>query len=223
MRGRARRAGGATTAAALAAALTAGLIGPAGARPPPSAAAGEPVQVTRGPSGWVTLPTGDRVRAVRGDRVLIERGPGREGMPMRTYESEGHTYVVMRDAEKLIADGTVDRQLFDVTLRSRPEYLRHERDGIELIVGYRGRRPTARAELHGVKGTEVGRGFPAINAEAVTTPHAEAGAAWRALTREADGPGGAGGGAGAGGRDRPEVAGGVGLRGRRRAVDGTGR
>lgn len=196
MRRHIKRAGFTALAAAAATALTAGLT---------AAPAASSTTEGTGDSGgnrsakyekqdgtWVTLITGDRVRVgAAGDVVGIDRGPGRAGIPVRTFESKGHTYVVPRDATALVGDGTLDRRLFDVTLQARPEYVRQQRDGLKLIVDYRGERPEARDRLRAADGTDVGHRFPRLGAEAVTTAKGDAAAAWKALTR-ADGGAGAG-------------------------------
>ena len=187
MRKHIKRAGTAALAAAAATALTAGLTAaPAASASPAAGAAGgnQPAQFAKQGGTWVTLITGDRVRVdAEGNAVLIDRGPGRGQIPVRTFESKGHTYVVPRDATALVADGTLDRRLFDVTLQARPEYVRQQREGLKLIVDYRGESPAAQNRLHAADGTDVEHRFPRLNAEAVTTAKGEAAAAWKALTR----------------------------------------
>ncbi|MFW6691646.1 S8 family peptidase [Streptomyces sp. MAR4 CNX-425] len=185
MRTHIKRAGFTALAAAASAALTAGLMAapPASAAPADGAAGGSARYGKQGGT-WVTLITGDRVRVgAGGDAVAVDRGPGRDGIPVRTFESEGHTYVVPGDATELVGDGTLDRRLFDVTLQARPEYVRQQRAGLKFIVDYRGERPEARNRLRAADGTDVEHRFPRLNAEAVTTAKSDAGKAWKALTR----------------------------------------
>ncbi|WP_407560267.1 S8 family peptidase [Streptomyces sp. 184] len=187
MRRHFKKAGSAALAAAAATALTAGLTAaPAASASPAAGSAGGNGQAKYAKQGgtWVTLITGDRVRVdADGRAVAIDRGPGRSEIPVQTFESKGHTYVVPRDATALVADGTLDRRLFDVTLQARPEYVRQQREGLKLIVDYRGESPAAQDRLHAADGTDVEHRFPRLNAEAVTTAKGEAAAAWKALTR----------------------------------------
>ncbi|GAA2115199.1 S8 family peptidase [Streptomyces synnematoformans] len=205
MRRHFKKAGLTVLSAAAATALAAGLtVAPPASAAPASGAAGAtagngdnggkngPAQYGKRSGTWVTLITGDRVRVgADGGAVAIDRGPGRDGIPVRTFESEGHTYVVPRDATALVGDGTLDRRLFDVTLQARPEYVRQQRAGLKLIVDYRGERPEARERLRAADGTEVEHRFPRLGAEAVTTAKGEAAAAWKALTRAEGGNGAA--------------------------------
>ncbi|QDY78219.1 S8 family peptidase [Streptomyces qinzhouensis] len=136
---------------------------------------------------WVTLITGDRVGVDAGGRaVAVERGEGRAKIPVRSWTEKGRTYVVPVDAEKLIARGTLDRRLFDVTTLSTPESRRAYRKGLKVIVAYGGASgPAARA---GVRAdATVQRSLPSLNADAVTVPERDAGALWEALTRTANG------------------------------------
>ncbi|WP_103533522.1 S8 family serine peptidase [Streptomyces sp. SM11] len=138
----------------------------------------------------LTLVTGDRVTVdVQGTPVAFRPAKGRENIPVQRMSSKGHTLVVPADAHRLIASGTLDRRLFDVTELSRPENLRAQRDGLKLIVGYRGKQAaTAKAQVRDAGSTEVGRSLTSLNAESVTTPNADAPAIWKALTdRGADG------------------------------------
>ncbi|AZM47682.1 hypothetical protein DMB38_19515 [Streptomyces sp. WAC 06738] len=201
MRRHIKRAGAAALAAAAATALTAGLTAaPAASASPAAGSAGAAgssggngqAQYAKQGGTWVTLITGDRVRVdADGKAVVIDRGPGRAGIPVRTFERDGHTYVVPRDATALVADGALDRRLFDVTLQARPEYVRQQRAGLKLIVDYRGESPAAQNRLHAADGTDVEHRFPRLNAEAVTTAKGEAAGAWKALTRAQRGGGAA--------------------------------
>ncbi|MFI7276323.1 S8 family serine peptidase [Streptomyces sp. NPDC049879] len=154
--------------AAVAAALTAGPAEGAGERP----AAG-------GPSAFVTLVTGDRV-ATNGTSGPVQFLPaeGREGIPFRVQRADGATYVIPSDAERLVAEGTLDRRLFDVTELSRAPY--READGLPLIVTYDGERPAA------LRSADVRADLPAIDGEALTVDAGQAGALWRQLTEPAD-------------------------------------
>ncbi|MFC9032012.1 S8 family peptidase [Streptomyces arboris] len=176
-------------AAAAAVALTAGTTGPVsakatGAGPEPRATATD-----LGASGTtVTLITGDRVLVDSNGRAGgIERAEGREGIPFFTQTHNGRTYVVPRDARRLIADGTLDQRLFDIGELAGPESRKAHRAGLKVIVGYRGAAAeSARAEVRSSDGTTLRRTLSALDADAVTSAAATdgTGALWDALTRE---------------------------------------
>lgn len=96
----------------LAAAMAATIVGSTPA-PAPQA----PSQQANG----VTLITGDRV-VVTGRRHRVEPGPGRQEVGFTSQIREGHLYVIPSDAQSLIAQGVLDRRLFDVTQLLRWHY-----------------------------------------------------------------------------------------------------
>ncbi|WP_449338116.1 S8 family peptidase [Streptomyces griseus] len=175
-------------AAAVAVALAAGMTQTAVAQPDPKGASG-----TRAKDREVrhlTLVTGDRVTVdAQGKPVAFRPAKGRENIPVQRMSNKGHTLVIPADAHRLIVSGKLDRRLFDVTELSRPENLRARKDGLKLIVGYRGKQAAAaKAQVRDAGGTEVGRSLTSLNAESVTTPTADAPDIWKALTdRGADG------------------------------------
>ncbi|HEX8867617.1 MAG TPA: hypothetical protein VF821_18305, partial [Lentzea sp.] len=64
----------------------------------------------------VTLITGDRVLVgPDGQVVNVQPAEGREQIPVATSTEHGHTYVTPLDAAPLLAQGKLDRRLFDVT------------------------------------------------------------------------------------------------------------
>ncbi|MGW5676617.1 S8 family serine peptidase [Streptomyces sp. NPDC003860] len=132
---------------------------------------------------WVTLITGDRVGVdARGRAAAVDRAEGRTKIPVRSWTEKGRTYVVPADAERLLARGTLDRRLFDVTGLSTPESLRSYAKGLKAIVAYEGASgAAARAEVRG--DAKVQRTLPSLNADAVTVPERSPGALWDALTR----------------------------------------
>ncbi|WP_323445814.1 S8 family peptidase [Streptomyces yaizuensis] len=133
---------------------------------------------------WVTLITGDRVGIdARGKAVTIDRAKGREGIPVRAVTEKGRTFVLPYDAEQLVAEGTVDRRLFDVTGLSTAESRRAYRKGLKVIVAYEG--GSGPAARKGVRDgdVEVSRTLPSLNADAVTVSERGASALWDALTR----------------------------------------
>ncbi|MFF3095326.1 S8 family serine peptidase [Streptomyces cyaneofuscatus] len=176
-------------AAAAAVALTAGTTGPVSAQA--AGAVPQPLSIAEdlGASGTtVTLITGDRVLVdSRGRAGGIERAKGREGIPFFTQTHNGRTYVVPRDARRLIADGTLDQRLFDIGELAGPESRKAHRAGLKVIVGYRGAAAkSARSEVRSSDGTTLRRTLSALDADAVTSAAAtdSTGALWDALTRE---------------------------------------
>ncbi|MGP3927575.1 S8 family peptidase [Streptomyces sp. 8N616] len=191
-----KTAGATTIAMAAAIAMTAGLTASpsvAGERAATTAPSASSAPSKGGPAKhWVTLLTGDRIAVdAKGRPVGIQRAEGREHIPVQVQRSGKHAYVVPRDAQKLIREGRVDQRLFDVGLLSRPEYRKAHREGLRLIVTYKGSRPAAKSELRAAGGTDVRRSFPKLGAEAVRTGQGEAAsAAWDALTSEPQGAAG---------------------------------
>ncbi|WP_097867080.1 S8 family peptidase [Streptomyces sp. rh34] len=190
MRKRSTRAYALVAAASVA--LTAGMTGPASGKTggpdtasPTTAKALEPGGRT---ADTVTLITGDRVLVDAKGRVGgIQRAKGREDIPFFTEIHDGRTHVVPRDARQLIADGRLDRRLFDITALAEPESLKAHRAGLKVIVGYRGAAAgSARAEVRSADGTTVRRALSTLDADAVTSAAAtdSEGALWDALTRQ---------------------------------------
>lgn len=97
-----------------------------------------------------------------------------------------HTYVIPQDALRMVADGVLDRRLFDVARLVKDGYDDAHRTALPLIVGYRrdGARsgtPTASGDpLAGV--ARERRPLPAVDGEAFDAPKAEAAALWSAVT-----------------------------------------
>ncbi|BBC33365.1 hypothetical protein SGFS_046590 [Streptomyces graminofaciens] len=187
MRRQVQRARSATIATAAAVALTVGLTAPA-------STAAEQATGDDGTTGAdltadhrITLITGDRVRIDADGRVRgLERAKGRAGVPVQVREADGHTYVVPADAARLIATGTLDRRLFDVTELSRAAIRKAHKRGLKLIVGYRGTAADARADVRDAGDTKVRRTLRTLNADAVLTPKDDAAELWKAVT-DADG------------------------------------
>ncbi|WP_326597635.1 S8 family serine peptidase [Streptomyces sp. NBC_01803] len=170
--------------------LTAGLIAPAAAR---SGATGEAGGSGPGSGAAgaqrVTLITGDHVVVARGGEVTgLVRAEGRESVPVRIMRIGDATHVIPQDVMPLIADGTLDQRLFNVTELSREQY--RSADGLPLIVTYSGRAAradAAQAELYGAAGDDGTTTLNAINGEALTVQGDEITAVWEALTGAASG------------------------------------
>lgn len=177
------------TAIAIAAALLSGTVGAVQAAPAegashtrlsPGSAFGAGSDATR---RTVTLVTGDKVALDAAGKVLgVTAATGREGMAFRiSRAADGDTYAVPRDAERLIADGTADRQLFDVTRLVSFGYDDSSRPDLPLIVTYTKGGPVAARTLSD-SGARVTRDLPSVNGDALRARKSEAAALWRTLT-----------------------------------------
>ncbi|CAM5716731.1 Subtilisin family serine protease OS=Streptomyces albaduncus OX=68172 GN=FHS32_001060 PE=3 SV=1 [Streptomyces griseoloalbus] len=172
----------ATIATATAVALAAGMAGPASANGENGTAAGSSASATalKG-KHRITLITGDRVTLDAKGRVLgLEPAEGREHIPVQIRRADGHTLVVPADAARLVASGTLDRRLFDVTELNKSATRRAHRAGLKVIVGYRGAAKTAKADVRDA-GT-VRRALTSLNADAVQTPQDATADLWDAVT-----------------------------------------
>ena len=155
--------------------------GPA-AGPPAGAAAGAAV------ARAVTLLSGDRVRVLSGDasRFTVERAAGREHARFVTERVHGDLLVLPLEALTLIADGTVDRRLFDVSLLLRSGYDDARRANLPVIVSYGRAAGTARAAAPTtLPGVTVARDLPAVGGVAGIVPKDHATGTWQALTAAA--------------------------------------
>ncbi len=129
----------------------------------------------------ITLITGDRVTLDAKGRVLgLEPAEGREHIPVQIRRADGHTLVVPADAARLVASGTLDQRLFDVTELNNSATRRAHRAYLKVIVGYRGAAKTAKADVRDA-GT-VRRALTSLNADAVQTPQDATADLWDAVT-----------------------------------------
>ncbi|WP_328502559.1 S8 family serine peptidase [Streptomyces sp. NBC_00457] len=186
MKHRKRRASEASALAALvAAALTAALLGA------PESGAAQSAGGTAGTAGTagalgktrtVTLVTGDRVTLdATGQVTGVRPGKGREGTAFRIARSADRTYVVPRDAERLLANGTADRRLFDVTQLVKWGYDDAARPDLPLIVTYvKGR--TLTPSTLSAAGARVSRDLSSVNGDALKARKSEGADLWETLT-----------------------------------------
>ncbi|MFI0167734.1 S8 family peptidase [Streptomyces sp. NPDC017095] len=129
----------------------------------------------------VTLITGDRVALDAKGRVVgLERAKGREHIPFQVRKTSGHTLVIPADAAHLVASGTLDQRLFDVTELNKAVTRASQKNGLKVIVGYRGTATAAKADVRDA-GT-LRRSLTALNADAVQTPVKDTAGLWDALT-----------------------------------------
>ncbi|MFF9034405.1 S8 family peptidase [Streptomyces sp. NPDC014892] len=184
-----RRATAATVAPLTALALATTLLSGTANGAPLAAGSGTTAPVTGGtfgsgkPARTLTLVTGDKVTLdATGKVVDVSAARGREGTKFRiTRTVGGTTFVVPRDAEPLLRDGTVDRRLFDVTQLVGLGHDDASRGDLPLIVTYAKGRTVAPSSFSSA-GARVERDLPSVNGDAVSAPKAEGAALWRTLT-----------------------------------------
>ncbi|MEU9050960.1 S8 family serine peptidase [Streptomyces sp. NPDC048384] len=140
------------------------------------------------PPATVTLITGDRVTVGSDGRVVrLVPGKSRKKIGFSVRREAGHTYVVPQDALRLVADGVLDRQLFDVAQLVKDGYDDAHRTTLPLIVGYRQDGAGARdladaADPFADLAVRERRTLPAVGGEAFEAPKAGAPALWAAVT-----------------------------------------
>ncbi|NGO79112.1 S8 family serine peptidase [Streptomyces sp. YC504] len=156
-------------------------------------AAAQKQTAARSVAGGSGTASEQRIQLITGDRVVVdgtgkvvrlERAKGREKIPVQIQRLAGDTLVVPLDAQRLIADGTLDRRLFDITELSKAETRRAQKKGLKLIVGYKGAAANAKAQVRDAGDTRVRRVLTSLNADAVTTPRDDTAQLWEALTDE---------------------------------------
>lgn len=170
-------------AVAIATALTLGMA--PGIRPGLSAAAEAAPAGSTAQSGGrtVTLITGDTVTTDGTGRVIgVRAGEGREDIAISVHRYQDRSYVIPEDAVRPLAEGTVDRRLFDVTELLAADIDDTQRDSTPLIVTYRtAGAASAKRELVAAD-AEVERNLPVINGQAVKVNRSDAAQVWDALT-----------------------------------------
>ncbi|MFE1962363.1 S8 family serine peptidase [Streptomyces sp. NPDC059479] len=188
-----------TGAAMVAALLTAGLVTGAGPGERSGSGAGygsgsgvaapqdfaAKARKAQGEPSVVTLITGDRVHAdAKGQVTRIQPGKGREHVRTTVRRVGDSTYVLPADASRLVAQGALDRRLFDVTGLIRDRYDDAHRGTLPLIVSYtKDSEDKARAKSAiSAADVSVRRSLPAVKGEALTAPKTGSSEAWHALT-----------------------------------------
>ncbi|MFE2097742.1 MULTISPECIES: S8 family peptidase [unclassified Streptomyces] len=173
-----KRAAAATVATAAAVALAAGMTSPASAKPEqrvPAAASSLSVK------HHVTLITGDRVALDAKGRVVgLQRAKGREHIPVQVRKADGHTLVIPADAARLVASGKLDQRLFDITELNKAATRKAQKNGLKVIVGYRGSATAAKQDVRDAG--HLRRSLTALNADAVQTPVKDTAELWNAVT-----------------------------------------
>ncbi|MFD5778445.1 S8 family serine peptidase [Streptomyces sp. NPDC126933] len=169
-------------AAMVAALLTAGLVTGAasgtggGEIPAPEA------RQAQGGSSVVTLITGDRAFVDAQGRITrVQPAKGREGIRIAVNRVAGDTYALPSDASRLVAQGRVDRRLFNVTGLIEAQYDDAHRETLPLIVSYTKEKARAKPAISAAD-VSVRRSLPAVGGEAVTAPKTGSPEVWEALT-----------------------------------------
>ncbi|MFK4106338.1 S8 family serine peptidase [Streptomyces sp. NPDC019531] len=130
----------------------------------------------------VTLVTGDRVLVDGTGQVSgVERAQGRQGMPFSIRVIAGHTRVVPGDAELLLAQGTLDPRLFDVTQLLKDGYDDTGRSDLPLIVTFRGDKAPSTSPFTAA-GARLGRQLPVVNGRAMRSAKKRGPEFWKAVT-----------------------------------------
>ncbi|MGW4502310.1 S8 family serine peptidase [Micromonospora sp. NPDC004336] len=165
--------------------------GPAGAAPGTGAGPGGgrpgigPPDSGGQAQNWITLITGDRVLlgdGPAGERVLATKpAEGREKVAFRQFEERGDLMVIPSDAGPLVAAGTVDRRLFNVSRLVELGYGDRTRADIPLIVTRTAGSRTAALDVMAAAGVPAGRNLPSVRGEAVRADKAVAGRLWSGL------------------------------------------
>jgi len=144
-------------------------------------ATSSPISARTGDAHTITLITGDRVTlagAAGAPVVHVEPGPGRGDIGYATVRRGEHVLVIPHDVAPLVAEGRVDRALFDVTRLLADGYGDQERSDLPLLLTGG---PGAPAAAAAASGLVVGRTIPALHVIAVRQPKASPGAALASL------------------------------------------
>ncbi|AWW37913.1 peptidase S8 [Streptomyces cadmiisoli] len=177
MRRQVKRAGAAAVATAAAVALAAGLTSPASAKPEQRVTGAANLKSHH----RITLITGDRVTVDAKGRVVgLDRAEGREHIPVQIRKADGHTLVIPADAARLVATGKLDQRLFDITELNKSATRKAQKNGLKVIVGYRGAASAAKADVRDA-GT-LRQSLETLNADAVQTAHEDTPELWDAVT-----------------------------------------
>ncbi|MER5946462.1 S8 family serine peptidase [Streptomyces sp. NPDC001904] len=149
------------------------------------------VPATAGPAAATAKrPTQHRVQLITGDVVQVTDGKvtgftpaaGRANIPVHIESDGEQSLVVPLEAQRLISDGTLDKRLFDIEQLDTAAARKLYKNGLKVIVGYRGGAAGTRADIQDT-GATVHRGLKALNAQALTASADDLPALWKSLTR----------------------------------------
>ncbi|HYQ65029.1 S8 family peptidase [Actinophytocola sp.] len=148
--------------------LTAALAASVVASVAPGAVAAPDATAGRGEAVSVTLVSGDRVElwgSGPSAPLRVEPAPRGHAVPFQDYWQHGDRYVVPGDAALLVGNGTLDRELFNVTGLIRQGYDDAHTAAVPLLVQYADARAQARAAVPA--GVTVRRALPELNLTAL--------------------------------------------------------
>ncbi|MFD5893171.1 S8 family serine peptidase [Streptomyces sp. NPDC060366] len=135
----------------------------------------------------MTLITGDKVSiAADGSVSGVERAKGREGVSFSVREVDGHRFVIPGDAALPVAQGKLDRRLFDVTQLLAYGYDDASRSDLPLIVTYAGDETPTASAFRDAR-ARVGRSLATINGVALRADKRGHSAFWDTFTEGGDG------------------------------------
>ncbi|MGW8889529.1 S8 family serine peptidase [Streptomyces sp. NPDC055749] len=185
----ARIALGAATAAVLS--VTAAVPAGAANTPPDGASGKRPVIGSGAPAAGgkqvtVTLVTGDKVLVTtdKSGRSSAAVLPGKNGtqLNVQTFQTGRDLYVYPEDASRAIAEGTVDKELFNVTGLISQGYDDKHTDTLPLIATYRNSVNAADGVPATPRGAERGVSLPAAGGIALRADKDTAAAFWQDVT-----------------------------------------
>ncbi|WP_405640082.1 S8 family serine peptidase [Streptomyces sp. NBC_00019] len=158
-------------------------VGRAAAASPDSSERGKGIRT-------VTLITGDRVTVAKDGSVTgIERAEGREGASFSVRKVDGHTYVTPGDAALPVAQGKLDRRLFDITQLLAYGYDDESRSDLPLIVTYGGDETPAASAFRDAR-ARVSQTLDSVNGVALRADRRGGSAFWDTFTDGGEGGGG---------------------------------
>ncbi|WP_238431678.1 S8 family serine peptidase [Streptomyces cavernae] len=135
----------------------------------------------------VTLITGDKVSvAADGSIARIERAKGREDASFSVRKTDGHHFVIPGDAAQAVAQGKLDRRLFDVTQLVAYGYDNKSRSDLPLIVTYTGDETPAASAFRDAR-ARVSQKLDNINGVALRADKSGGTALWDTFTDGGDG------------------------------------
>ncbi|MBY8879239.1 S8 family serine peptidase [Streptomyces sp. PLK6-54] len=160
----------------------------AAAPPRPTPPSATHTQAAAPAAATVTLITGDvvHITAGRTPTVTVDRAPGAGGA-VHVQQFGGDTYVVPDEAQSLLAAGTLDRRLFDVTALVAMGYDDAHSTGVPLIATWTKAARTARSLPAAPAGTRTVRTLPSIGGAALSADKKHARAFWDDLDPAATG------------------------------------
>ncbi|WP_460515989.1 S8 family peptidase [Flindersiella endophytica] len=136
----------------------------------------------------VTLLTGDTVTVTGDGRdVVVEPGAGRDDIRFLNRSQGTHLYVIPSDADEFVAEGMLDRRLFDVTGLVKFRYDDTSQRDVPLLLTYNNKADRAATRAGLADAGQTTRSLSSIGGDVVTLAKGEAGKSWAALRSAMDG------------------------------------